>query len=132
MLKTLKFSPHYTFKRKSSRAVLYAAAAKGIGCIRVNGMPLAKSSLVSHSIAEFLSISPCKKYDYSISVVGGGTSSQSEVVLKVLAKAFVGLTVLPKTRALQYDSCILSSDGRRVYPKLPEGRSRAKRQKSYR
>jgi ribosomal protein S9 len=125
-----EFSPHFSFKRKCSRAVL--VAVKGIGAVLINGEPHQRSFLRSHALQEFLSINNTNVYNCNIRVVGGGISSQSEVVLKVIAKAFVGLGVLPKVKALEYDSCILSSDGRRVYPKLPEGRSRGQRQKSYR
>ena len=122
------FSPHYTFKRKTSQATL--CAVLGGSGLRINGA--SSGSDFKPEISNLLNKYPVKGYHFDISCRGGGVSSQAEVVLKVIAKAMVCLKIYDKTEIISYDKSILSSDGRQTYPKLAEGKARAKRQKSYR
>jgi ribosomal protein S9 len=124
----IEFAPHYTFKRKKSQATL--CVVRGESGLRINGT--STGPYFRPAVLDLLCKYPVGEYRFDISCAGGGVSSQAEVILKVIAKAMVCLNIYDKREIISYDRSILSSDGRQTYPKLAEGKARAKRQKSYR
>jgi small subunit ribosomal protein S9 len=134
----MKGNIHVSGKRKT--AVARATIKPGKGKIRINNMLL---DTITNSLARVKMREPLiiagklsEAVDIEVSVNGGGVSGQSEAVRLVIARALVKFhndKNLEK-RFLQYDRQLMIADVRRKEPHKPNchGKSRAKRQKSYR
>jgi len=126
------------FKRKTALAKCYFSSEKiNNSIILINNRDYTISNeKIKFSLDLFLKSFPqVTKLEKSIKIYtsGGGVSSQQEIIIKSLAKFCLLNNILSKVELLNYNYCILSSDGRYVYSKVPEGPgARAKRQKSYR
>lgn len=124
-------------KRKTS--VARAAVKKGTGMLKINNLLLEEytnSNLVSLKIQEPLLISGLgTKYDFKLSVQGGGVNSQADALRQAIARALVEITGDEDLKKLfvDYDRSLIVSDTRFKEAKKPNNsHARAKRQKSYR
>jgi small subunit ribosomal protein S9 len=124
-------------RRKTSTA--RATLTKGTGKMYVNNIEYTKyfsNELSQLKVLEPLAIADLMgKYDFTITVTGGGFNSQSDAVRQCVARALVEVTgsdELKKT-FLEYDRSMLVSDTRFKEMKKPnDSAARASRQKSYR
>lgn len=129
---------HTSGKRKS--AIARAVVKQGTGIVRLNSVPI---DLVEPRMSRLKLMEPlilagdvAGKVDISVSVIGGGISSQAEASRLAIAKALVNFTKNDKLREifLNYDRNLLVADVRRKEPSKPNrhGQARSKVQKSYR
>lgn len=126
---------HVSGSRKQARA--RATLKEGKGMVRINGQLL---DFYSNNIARMRISEPLllagdmvKKLDISVSVAGGGWSSQSDAVRLAIAKSLAEYDKTLKKTFLDYDRLLLVADVRRNEPSKPnDSKPRAKRQKSYR
>tara|TARA_Y100000310_G_scaffold159115_1_gene158618 strand:+ start:35517 stop:35909 length:393 start_codon:yes stop_codon:yes gene_type:complete len=126
---------HAQGKRKT--AVARATVKPGKGNVIVN-----KQSIVNFStrgnrlrISEPLLLAGdmVKKFDISVSVVGGGANGQADAVRLAIARALVQADKKLKKTFDDYDRLLLVADVRRKEVCKPnDSKARAKRQKSYR
>ncbi len=124
-------------KRKTS--IARATIKKGLGCVRINKIPL---ELLTPELAKFKIMEPINiagkkmdKLDIDVNVQGGGFMGQAYASRTAIAKGLVEYLGDKDLEAIfkQYDRSLLVSDSRRKMQKRPLGRgARAKRQKSYR
>lgn len=128
---------HFSGKRK--RAVARATLIPGIGIVKINGLNLDcyEPKLSRMKITEPLIIADkfAKKVNISVSVRGGGQSSQAEAARLAIAKVLVesSKSNALKEEFLAYDRHLLVADTRRKETCKPnDSKARAKRQKSYR
>ena len=129
---------HVAGKRK--RAVAKATMRKGTGKVLIDKVPveLYTPSLSRDRIMEpvWLIGDDAKKYDISVTISGGGVSSQADAARVAIGKAIVAFTKDKKIEQMfmDYDRQLLVADVRRKEPSKPNrhGQARAKRQKSYR
>lgn len=125
-------------KRKT--AVARAHIKKGVGRIRINGIPL---EIYGHELSRTRIMEPlilagnkASRVDIDVRVRGGGFMGQASAARTAIARALVAY--FRDDRELeavlrQYDRNMLVNDPRRKLPKKPLGRgARKKRQKSYR
>lgn len=124
-------------KRKTS--IARASVKKGKGAFKINNLLLEEytnSNLVSLKIQEPLIISGlANKYDFKLSVQGGGVNSQADALRQAIARALVEITGDEdlKKMFVDYDRSLIVSDTRFKEAKKPNNsHARAKRQKSYR
>ena len=123
--------------RKTS--VARATVVKGNGSMKINNKTLNEfnnNTLAQLRIEEPLVLSGLKdKYDFKISVFGGGVNSQVDAIRQAIARALVELTDSEdlKNTFTQYDRALLVADTRYKETNKPNNSNpRAKRQKSYR
>jgi small subunit ribosomal protein S9 len=127
---------HVSGTRKS--AVARATLVPGAGIVRVNSRLLdAYEPFMSRlKIQEPLIIAGdrAKGVNISVSVQGGGVSSQAEAVRLVVARALAQYDQTLQKAFLDYDRILLVADVRRKETHKPNchGKARAMRQKSYR
>jgi small subunit ribosomal protein S9 len=127
---------HVSGTRKS--AVARATLVPGAGIVRVNSRLLdAYEPFMSRlKIQEPLIIAGdrAKTVNISVSVQGGGVSSQAEAVRLVVARALAQYDETLQKAFLDYDRILLVADVRRKETHKPNchGKARAMRQKSYR
>ena len=125
---------------KRKRAIARAYCTEGSGIVKVNDIPLDNygSPMSRLFINEPMIIAGDlgKKYDFNITVEGGGFHSQAEAARLTIAKALVEATGSKKLKQdfLNYDRHLLVADVRRRESRKPNthGKARSKRQKSYR
>jgi small subunit ribosomal protein S9 len=132
-----KKSVNTSGKRKT--AVARAVAAKGVGRVRINRVPLEifEPSLARLKIQEPLMLAGKKadKLDIMVSVRGGGIMGQADAARTAVARAIIEYTedAELKEQFVAFDRTLLVNDTRVKLPKVPLGRgARKKRQKSYR
>jgi small subunit ribosomal protein S9 len=127
---------HVSGTRKS--AVARATLVPGAGVVRINSRLLdAYEPFMSRlKIQEPLIIAGdrAKGVNISVSVQGGGVSSQAEAVRLVVARALAQYDETLQKTFLDYDRILLVADVRRKETHKPNchGKARAMRQKSYR
>ncbi|MFH1590407.1 MAG: 30S ribosomal protein S9 [archaeon] len=129
---------HVSGKRK--RAIARATIKPGKGTVRINRMLLdnIQPRLSRMRIREpiLLAGDIVKKMSISVSVIGGGITSQADAARLAIARAIVQFSNDKKleTTYLDYDRQLLVADVRRKEVSKPNrhGKARAKRQKSYR
>lgn len=125
---------------KRKRAVARVSCTEGSGIVRVNdsllenyGTPMTRLFVMEPLI---IAGDSGKKYDFDVSVNGGGFHSQAEAARLSIAKALVEATGSKKLKQdfLNYDRHLLVADVRRRESRKPNthGKARSKRQKSYR
>ncbi len=125
---------------KRKRAIARASCCEGSGVVRVNevlldnyGTPMTRLFVMEPLI---IAGDLGKKYDFDITVNGGGFHSQAEAARLAIAKALVEATGSKKLKQdfLNYDRHLLVADVRRRESRKPNthGKARSKRQKSYR
>lgn len=127
-------------KRKES--VARASARKGTGTVRVNSalIETVKPRELQMLMLRPLYISPIAKdmaagVDITVSVHGGGKSSQAQAVGGAIARVLAGMSEGDTLRHeyMRYDRSLIIDDSRRVEPKKFLGRkARARNQTSYR
>lgn len=129
---------HVSGKRKT--AVARATIKAGKGKITVNRIPL---ELFTPELSRDRIMEPfillgdkAKKMDVSVSVQGGGNSSQADAARVAIGKAIVEFTKDKNVEQMfgDYDRQLLVSDVRQKEPSKPNrhGKARSKIQKSYR
>lgn len=129
-------SIHVSGSRKS--AVARATLSVGNGIVRVNSQLLETydPAMSRLKIQEPLILAgdKAKTVDISVSVQGGGVSSQAEAVRLAVARALAQYDRNLQKTFLEYDRALLVADVRRKETHKPNchGKARAKRQKSYR
>lgn len=129
-------SIHVSGTRKS--AVARATLVPGAGIVRINSELLdAYTPAMSRlKIQEPIIIAgdKAKNVNISVSVHGGGTSSQAEAARLVIARALAAYDKTLQKTFLDYDRILLVADVRRKETHKPNchGKARALRQTSYR
>jgi small subunit ribosomal protein S9 len=129
-------SLHVSGTRKS--AVARATLVPGAGIVRINSQLLnAYEPAISRlKIQEPLIIAgdKAKNVNISVSVHGGGQSSQAEAARLVVARVLARYDQTLQKDFLDYDRILLVADVRRKETHKPNchGKARAMRQKSYR
>jgi small subunit ribosomal protein S9 len=127
---------HVSGTRKS--AVARATLVPGAGIVRVNSQLLDayEPEMSRRKIQEPLIIAgdKAKGVNISVSVQGGGQSSQAEAARLVVARVLSQYDKTLQKDFLDYDRILLVADVRRKETHKPNchGKARAKRQKSYR
>jgi len=125
-------------KRKS--AIARATLKPGNGIVRINNRLLdfyePKLSRLKLQEPLILAGDVANKVDITVSVIGGGISSQADASRLAIAKAILEFSKNSKLKEefLAYDRNLLVADVRRKEPAKPNrhGQARAKVQKSYR
>lgn len=122
-------------KRKTS--VARASLKEGKGVVRVNTVLLdnIKPELLKNRIQEpiILAGKSAQKVDISVTVNGGGVTSQANAIRLAIARALVEFDKKLEKDFLEYDRQLLVADIRRKEVCKPnDSKARAKRQKSYR
>merc|ERR1711865_857697 len=133
-----------TFGRKKT-AVAVAFVKKGVGRVKVNGVPieLVQPETLRFKVWEPILLLGAQRYsDVDIRMKGGGYTSQLYAIRQAIAKALVAWYQKYVDEASKkeikeilttYDRSLLVADPRRVEPKKFGGRgARARFQKSYR
>ena len=129
---------HTAGKRKS--AIARATVKKGTGKVVVNKIPI---NLYSPELSRDRIMEPvilygdkAKEIDVSVTINGGGITSQADAARVAIGK---GIVEYSKSKGVEqmfidYDRQLLVADVRRKEPSKPNrhGQARAKRQKSYR
>jgi small subunit ribosomal protein S9 len=129
-------SIHVAGRRK--KAVARATLHEGTGKIRINGNLLdnLRPEMLRLRILEPVKLLGQQKlpFDISISVYGGGVTSQAEACRLALARVLVRQNKKLENQFIQYDRSLLVADVRNKETHKPNchGKARAKRQKSYR
>jgi len=129
-------SLHVSGTRKS--AIARATLVPGSGIVRINSQLLnAYEPAISRlKIQEPLIIAgdKAKNVNISVSVHGGGQSSQAEAARLVVARVLARYDQTLQKDFLDYDRILLVADVRRKETHKPNchGKARAMRQKSYR
>ncbi|MFP4112555.1 MAG: 30S ribosomal protein S9 [Candidatus Woesearchaeota archaeon] len=129
---------HTSGKRKS--AVARATIQPGSGKVIINKTPI---EIYSPQLSKERIMEPVlllgdgsKKIDISVTINGGGVSSQADAARVAIGKGLVAFTKDKNVEQMfaDYDRQLLVSDVRRKEPAKPNrhGQARAKRQKSYR
>ncbi len=127
---------HISGTRKS--AVARATLVPGAGVVRINSQLIDsyEPEMSRRKIQEPLIIAgeKAKGVNISVSVQGGGQSSQAEAARLVVARALAQYDKTLQKDFLDYDRILLVADVRRKETHKPNchGKARAKRQKSYR
>lgn len=127
---------HVSGNRKS--AVARATLTPGSGIVRINSQLLNTydPAISRLKIQEPLIIAggKTKSVDISVTVQGGGQSSQAEAARLVIARALSAYDQTLQKEFLDYDRILLVADVRRKETHKPNchGKARAKRQTSYR
>ena len=127
---------HESGKRKS--AIARATIKSGKGNVKINNIALSayQPKLAKARIEEPIIIAGdiAKKVDISVTVKGGGVSSQADAIRLAIAKALAEHTSTLKQKFLDYDRQLIVADVRFKESRKPnsQGKARAKRQKSYR
>ena len=125
-----------TGKRKC--AIARAALSQGNGIIRINSRLLQSYEPAMHKlkIEEPLLIAgdTAKKVDIAITVMGGGTRSQTEAIRLAIGRALSHYDKKLTPLLTSYDRQLHVADVRRKEPRKPNrhGKARAQRQTSYR
>ena len=123
-------------KRKSS--IARAVLKPGKGNVRINSIllenynpPMSRAKIQEPLL---LAGAVIKKIDIKVSVSGGGYSSQAEAIRLAIARALVQHDKALETPFQDYDRNLLVGDVRFRESSKPncQGKSRSKRQKSYR
>lgn len=126
-------------KRKS--AIARVSWKKGSGKVLINSLPLERFTQPMYAlrISEPLIIAEkvAEKFDFTVSVSGGGMSGQADAIRLALGKALLEASgnKAEVEKALEdYDRTLLVADVRRKENRKPNtgGKARAKVQKSYR
>ncbi len=125
-------------KRKT--AIAKAMIQKGKGEVKINKksyefLPMIKKLMIQEPIEIAKKVIGNFDVDISVSVNGGGQSSQIEASRLAIARALVQFTKSSELRKafLDYDRNLLIADVRRKEACKPnDSKARAKRQKSYR
>jgi small subunit ribosomal protein S9 len=123
---------------KRKRAVARAVLKPGKGIIRINEVELDnyEPRIFQLKIKEPLILAGdiANQVDISVSVYGGGVSSQTVAARLAIGKALIEYSPRLKKVFLDYDRQLLVADVRRKESAKPNrhGQARAKRQKSYR
>ena len=128
---------HTVGRRKTS--VARSTMKKGSGVIMINNQTaeeyINNNLLVLKAKEPLIIADVTSKYDFKISVFGGGQSSQVDSIRQAIARALVEASGNDdlKKKFLEYDRSLLVTDTRFKEMKKPNNSSaRAKRQKSYR
>ncbi len=127
---------HVSGTRKS--AVARATLVPGAGIVRINSQLLGtyEPAMSRLKIQEPIIIAgdKAKGVNVSVSVCGGGTSSQAEAARLVVARALAAYDKTLQKTFLDYDRRLLVADVRRKETHKPNchGKARALRQTSYR
>jgi Ribosomal protein S9 len=129
-------------KSKRKTSVARASAKSGTGKIRVNGTdiniiePAEIRGMMLNSIkVSQLGNDISKRTDITVSVYGGGYSSQAQAVGAAIARCIADLDESGSVRKelMDYDRSLIVDDSRRVEPKKYLGpKARARFQTSYR
>ncbi|MCL5440291.1 MAG: 30S ribosomal protein S9 [Candidatus Marsarchaeota archaeon] len=129
-------------KSKRKTSVARASAKSGTGKIRVNGTdiniiePAEIRGMMLNSIkVSQLGNDISKRTDITVSVYGGGYSSQAQAVGAAIARCIADLDESGSVRKelMDYDRSLIVDDSRRVEPKKFLGpKARARFQTSYR
>ena len=120
------------------KSVARASLKDGSGMIKINSRPLTQiqPEMSRLRILEPLLIAgdAAKKYDISVSVMGGGVVSQADAARLAIAKAISEKNSKMRDEFLRYDRTLLVADVRQREARKPNrcGSARSKRQKSYR
>ncbi len=133
---------HVLVHAKRKEAVARAAIKEGHGAVRINGFDIStfpQKSLVS-VVMEPIRMSDitaelANRVDISVSVSGGGFSSQAQAARNAIAKGIIEYTGSDSIRRLyaSHSKYLLTDDYRRVEPKKYKGpKARARFQTSYR
>jgi len=131
---------NYFVKASRKKATARAVIKQGKGFIRVNGYALeAFASGYKRALIEepaILAEDDFKKFDYFVTVAGGGVMSQVEVVRSCIAKGLLAATgdkKAIKDKFLSYDRHLIIDDVRQKEPKKELGKgARKKKQHSKR
>jgi len=121
-------------KTATARLTLY----KGSGKIRINGQLLSSlewPDYIKLKIMEpvLLASDVANKYDYHISVAGGGITGQADAMRLAIGKALVKQDKKLEKTFLAYDRQLLVADIRvKEQYKPNDSKARSRRQKSYR
>ncbi len=125
---------------KRKRAIARATIQPGKGIVHVNNKLLSslQPEMIQMRIMEPLLLADklAHDVDISVTVAGGGITSQADAARLAIARALVAYTnsALLKNTFLEYDRQLLVADVRRKEQAKPNshGQARAKVQKSYR
>ncbi len=123
-----------TRKRAQARATLW----QGKGIVRINGHEVQtlepESTRLKIQEPIILAGESAKGVDISVSVFGGGQTSQADAIRLTIARALSAYNKKLEPIFLKYDRNLLVADVRRKETHKPNchGKARAKRQKSYR
>jgi len=132
---------NYIVKATRKNAVARGYIKPGKGEIRVNKMALDAiypTGYKKATVLEPTKVAPeeFSKFNYAVTVSGGGISSQVQAVRSCIAKGILianGSKKVLKDKLLAYDRHLLIDDARNKEPKKELGRgARAKKQKSKR
>ncbi len=126
---------HRSGKRKTS--IAKATLSQGKGVVRINSILLANYSpeIARMKIMEpiILAGDQTKTFDITVTVKGGGWSSQAEASRLAIARCLVETNKTLRKKFLDYDRHLIVADTRRKEMCKPnDSKARAKRQKSYR
>ena len=127
---------HTSGKRKT--AVARATLKPGTGKITINNRALDAwgTELLRARVREpmILAAKHADKVDVAVTVVGGGSTGQTDAARLAIGRALVELDEKLQPVLLDYDRMLLVADVRRKESAKPNshGKARAKRQKSYR
>jgi small subunit ribosomal protein S9 len=126
---------HKSGKRKTS--IAKATLNQGKGTVRINSKLLENHTpeIAKMKIMEPLLLAgdQIKGFNISVSVNGGGWSSQADASRLAIARCLVETNKNLKKKFLDYDRHLLVADTRRKETCKPnDSKARAKRQKSYR
>jgi small subunit ribosomal protein S9 len=126
---------HTQGKRKT--AVARATISTGKGNVFINKQALSNFSTHGNRLRVseplLLAGDMIKKYDISVSVLGGGANGQADAVRLAIARGLVQADKKLKKTFDDYDRLLLVADVRRKEVCKPnDSKARAKRQKSYR
>lgn len=124
---------------KKKTAIAKAMTSKGVGRIRVNGIPLEiyRPELARLKMMEpiYLAKDLAKGVDVNVTVQGGGVMGQADAARTAIARGIVSFYSSDELKETfkTYDRNLLVNDTRRKEAKHPQGRgARKRRQKSYR
>ena len=116
---------------KRKRAVARAVIRPGTGKILLNSRPLTH---LPHEVLRLKVQEPVllagpegQKYDYKVTVNGGGMNGQAEAAREAIGRALVEVDSSLRQRYLSYDWSLLVHDSRRTEPHKPPRSSQGPR-----
>ncbi|MCF7872074.1 30S ribosomal protein S9 [Candidatus Woesearchaeota archaeon] len=127
---------HESGKRKSAIARATIKPGKGVFIVNNKLIDIVEPKMAKMRILEpiILAGDQTKKFNITVKVKGGGTSSQADAARLAIAKALSKQDTTLREKYLDYDRQLLVADVRFKETRKPnsQGKARAKRQKSYR
>ncbi|MFT4344027.1 MAG: 30S ribosomal protein S9 [Candidatus Woesearchaeota archaeon] len=128
---------HITTSGKRKSAIARARLMEGKGNVRINSLALehVQPELLRMRIQEPLLLAGdvAQSVDITVTVQGGGPSSQADAARLAIGRALVAFNKKLEKVLLSYDRQLLVADVRRKEVAKPnDSKARAKRQKSYR